>query len=203
MRVTAVSLLKWSETTKTRNEEQPWNATKMSPSEMIHANVEGLFQHLSTAFVAATGKRHWSKTSQSDQTLCHNSTSSFELASCLSFSQDVVTTRRNHSSLTNAYEIPNICKCSEHSQNNTKYCYILDAQHLGGLFPRLGIPSQDVARRTSNSLPEPPGTRTKASQDEQQPPRKNQTVKHNSPMMPSSCSCARWLLAFGKYGWPQ
>ena len=36
----------------------------------------------------------------------------------------------------------------------------------------------------------------------QQAPRKNQTLKHNSPLMPSSCLSARCELAYGKHGWP-
>ena len=39
-------------------------------------------------------------------------------------------------------------------------------------------------------------------QDESRAPRKNQILKHNSPMMPSSCWGARWILAYGKYGRP-
>ena len=39
-------------------------------------------------------------------------------------------------------------------------------------------------------------------QDESRAPRKNQILKHNSPMMPPSCLGARWILAYGKYGWP-
>ena len=39
-------------------------------------------------------------------------------------------------------------------------------------------------------------------QDEQQAPRKNQILKHNRPMTPSSCLGARWILAYGTYGWP-
>ena len=31
---------------------------------------------------------------------------------------------------------------------------------------------------------------------------KDQTLKHNSPMLPTSCMCARWKLTYGKYGWP-
>ena len=38
--------------------------------------------------------------------------------------------------------------------------------------------------------------------DEQQAPRQNQTQKHNSPMMPSSCLGVRRLLAYGKHRWP-
>ena len=120
MEVTAGPLLKWSETTSTRNEEESWNARRISSSEMIHTIVEGLFQWLSTEFVAATGKRHLSTTSEREETSCHNSTSASKLASCLSFSRDVITTRGNHSSFTNAYELPNKCNCPKHSQNNMK-----------------------------------------------------------------------------------
>ena len=42
---------------KDKKEEQSWNATKISPSEVIHTIVKSLFQQLSTAFVAA----HWQK----------------------------------------------------------------------------------------------------------------------------------------------
>ena len=162
MGVTGRSLLKWSEKTSTRN-EQSWNATRISSSGMIHTIVEGLLQQLSTAFVAAIGKKQWSTTSERDQTSCHNSMSASKLASCLSISRDVFTTRGNHSSFTDVYETPNICNCTEHSQNDKKYCCKLDAQPMGGLFTRLGASSQDVARPTSNSLPELPGTTTKAS----------------------------------------
>ena len=64
--VTALYLLKWSETKKTKNEEQTWNATGRSPSASRHTIFEGLFQQLSTTFVAAAGKKHWSNTSQMD-----------------------------------------------------------------------------------------------------------------------------------------
>ena len=43
--------------------------------DMIHTIVEGLLQQLSTAFVAATGKGHWSTTSKRDQQSCPNGTS--------------------------------------------------------------------------------------------------------------------------------
>ena len=126
---------------------------------MIQSIVKSLFQQLSTAFAADTGKRHWSTTSERDQTSCHNSMSASKLASCLSCSRDVMTTRGNNSSFfTNAYELPNICKCPEHSQNNLKYCQKLDAQPMGGLRTRLGTSSQDVATPTSNSSPESPAT---------------------------------------------
>ena len=152
-----------SETTSTRNGEQSWNVTRISSSEMIHAIIEGLFLQLATAFVAAVRRRHWSTNSKRHQTSCHNGTSASKLAACLSFSQDAITTRRNHSSFTNVYEKPNICHCPEHRQNKMKYCHKLDAQPKGGLFTRLGNSSQDIAHPTSNSLPEPPGTTAKAS----------------------------------------
>ena len=114
---------------------------------MIHTIVEGLLQQLSTAFVAATGKMHWSTTSEKDQTLRHNGTAASPLALCLNFSRDVIT----------------ILKCPKYSQNNIRYCQKLDAQPMGDLFSRLGTSSQDVARPTSNSLPEPPGITAKAS----------------------------------------
>ena len=44
-----------------------------------------------------------------------------------------------------------------------RYCHKLDAQPMGDLFSSLGTSSQDVARPTSNSLPEQPGTTAKAS----------------------------------------
>ena len=43
------------------------------------------------------------------------------------------------------------------------YCHKLDAQPMGDLFSKLGTSLQDVARHTSNSLPEQPGTTAKAS----------------------------------------
>ena len=134
---------------------------KKSTSDMIHAIVEGLFQQLSTAFVAATGKRHWSNPSRRDQTSCHNSASSSNLASCLSFSRDVITSRRKYSSFTNSYEIPRIFNCPEHSRNNIRYCHKLDAQPMGDLSSRLGTSSQNVARPTSNSFPEQPRNNSK------------------------------------------
>ena len=42
-------------------------------------------------------------------------------------------------------------------------CNKIDAQPVGGLCRRLGTSSQDVARPTSNSLPEPPATQANAS----------------------------------------
>ena len=56
-----------------------------------------------------------------------------------------------------------IFKCPEPSQNNMRYCHKVDAQPMEDLFPRLGTSSQDVTRPTSNSFPEPPGTKTTAS----------------------------------------
>ena len=135
---------------------------KISTPDMIHTIVERLFQQVSTAFVAATGKRHWSNTSQRDQTSRHNSTSSSNLASCLSLSRDVITTR-NHSSFTNAYEILRIFNGPKLSRNNMRYCHKLDAQPMGDLFSRLGTSSQDVARATLTSLPEQPGATAKVS----------------------------------------
>ena len=92
MGVTAGSLLKWSETTSRRNEEQSRTATEIFPSDMIYTIVEGLFQQLLTAFAVGTGKRHWSTTSEKDQTSCHNSTTASKLASRLNFSRDVIAT---------------------------------------------------------------------------------------------------------------
>ena len=175
------------------------NATRVSPSEMIHTNVEGLFQQLLTMFATGTGKRYWSTTSGRDETSCHNSTSASKLASCLSFSRDVFKTRGNQSSFTNANEKPNICKCPKHSQNNMEYCHKLDAQPMGGLSTRLGTSSHDVACPNSNSLPE---HNQRQLEDERQPHRKNQTLKHNSPMRPSSRLSARSELVYGKPKWP-
>ena len=93
---------------KHKNEEQSGNATRVSLSEMIHTNVEGLFQQLLTTFATGTGKRYWSTTSGRDETSCHNSTSASKLASCLSFSRDAIKTRGNQSSFTNANEKPNM-----------------------------------------------------------------------------------------------
>ena len=121
----------------------------ISTSDMIHTIVKGLFQQLSTPFVAATGKRHWSNTSQRDQMSCHNSTSSSNLASRLSFSWVVITTRGNHSSFTNAYEIPVILTVPNIAKNIMIYCHKLDAQPMGDLFSILGTSSQNVARPTS------------------------------------------------------
>ena len=111
---------------------------ELSTSDMLHTIGEGLFQQLSTAFVAATGKRQWSNTSQRDQTSSHNSTSSPKLAACLSFSRDVIPIRGNHSSFTDTYEIPKMFNYPEHSRNIMRYCHKLDAQPMGDLFSRLG-----------------------------------------------------------------
>ena len=129
---------------------------------MIHAIVEGLFQQFSTAFVAATGKKHWSNTSERDQAPCHNSTSASTLAPCLNFSRDVITTKRKHSNFTDTFETSRTFNCHEHSQNNVRYCHKLDAQPMGDLFSRLGTSSQDVAHPTLNSIPEQPKTTAKA-----------------------------------------
>ena len=93
---------------------------KIPTSDMIDTIVEGLFQQLSTAFVATAGKRHWSNTSRGDQASRHNSTLSSNLAPCLSFSWDVITIRRNQSSFTDGYEIPRIFNCPEHSQKQNE-----------------------------------------------------------------------------------
>ena len=75
------------------NRHKKWGAIterhKKSSSEMIHTIIERSFQLLSTAFVAALGKRHWSTTSERDQRSCHNSRSMSKLVSCLSCSWDV------------------------------------------------------------------------------------------------------------------
>ena len=179
------------------------NHHKFFTSDMIHTIVEGLFQQLSTVFVAATGKRHWSSTSQRDQTSRHSSTSSSHLASCLSFNRDVITTREKHSSFTKAYEIPRTFNCLDYSQNNMRYCHKLDAQPMGDLFSRLGTSSQDVARPTSNSFPEQPVLTAKASSGQAAGSSAlNHTLKHNSPMMSSSCLGARCSLLYGKIAWP-
>ena len=75
---------------------------------------------------------------------------------------------------------------------------------MGGLCTRLGTSPQDVAGPNSNSRSDRPGRQAKAKhpQDEKQAPQKNQTMKRNGPMMPSSCLSARCRLAYGKYGWP-
>ena len=136
---------------------------KISTSDKIHPFVEGLFQQLSIAFVAATGKSTGTlpaKGTKGRVTTARRSAST--LASCLNFNRNI-TTRRNHSSFTNAYEIPKVLKCPEQSQNNIRQCRKLDAQPMKDLFSRLGSSSQDVARPTSNSLPQPPRTTAKAS----------------------------------------
>ena len=42
-----------------------------------------------------------------------------------------------------------------------RYCHKLDAQPMGDLFSGLGTSSQDVARPSSNSFPQQPGTTAK------------------------------------------
>ena len=93
---------------------------RICTSDVIHTNVEGLFQQLSTAFVAATLKRHGSTTSKRHQTSSHNGTPTPTLAPRLGFNWDVIAIRRNHGTFTNAYEISNIINCPEHCQNNMK-----------------------------------------------------------------------------------
>ena len=39
-------------------------------------------------------------------------------------------------------------------------------------------------------------------QGNQQAPWRNETLKHNDPMMPFSCLSAGCELVYGKYGWP-
>ena len=88
--------------------------------DVIHTNVEGLFQQLPTAFVAATRKKHGGTTSKRHQTSGHDSTPTPTLAPRLGFSWDVIAIRRNYSTFTNAYETSNIINCPEHCQNNMK-----------------------------------------------------------------------------------
>ena len=88
--------------------------------DVIHTNVEGLFQQLPTAFVAATRKSHGGTTSKRHQTSGHDGTPTSILAPCLCFRWDVIAIRRNHSTFTNAYEKSNIISCPEHCQNDIK-----------------------------------------------------------------------------------
>ena len=88
--------------------------------DVIHTNVEGLFQQLPTAFVVATRKRHEGTTSKRHQTSGHDGTPTPTLAPRLGFSSDVIAIRRSHGTFTNAYEISNITTCPERCQNNMK-----------------------------------------------------------------------------------
>ena len=130
---------------------------------MIHTIVERFFQQLSTIIAASTVYRQRSSTSERNQTSCRNNTSASTLASRINFSWDVIPTRTNHNSFTNAYEIPSISKRLEHRQSNLKDCHKLDARTMGEPCTRLGTSTQDVPHTTSNSLPEPPITQTNAS----------------------------------------
>ena len=94
----------FAKTTNTRNGEQSWNVTEKSPSETIHTIVERFFQQRSTTLAAGTSKMHWSTTSESYQTSCHNGTSASRLASRFNLIWVVNPTRRNQNSFTNAYE---------------------------------------------------------------------------------------------------
>ena len=133
---------------------------KISTSDMIHTNVEGLFQQLLTAFVAATGKSHWSTTSERDQTSCHNGTSASTLASCVNFIRDVITSSRPDE------VIEALLKPRKHQKHSnvpsiakTISDIVTSLMHNPwDLFSLLGTSSQHVARPTSNSLPEPTGT---------------------------------------------
>ena len=166
---------------------------------MIHTIVECLFQQLLTAFAAATGTRHWSTTSERNQKSCHNCTSASILASCLNFSRDVITTRKNDSSLINANEIPKTFKCPEHSQNKMKNVMHNPWEH--------SLQGWVLHRRMSHAQPQTHFRnhlehKQRHRQDEQPALRKNQTLRHNSPMMPPSCLSARCELVYGNYGWP-
>ena len=93
---------------------------QLCTSDVIHSNVEGLFQQLPTELVAATCKSHGGTTSKRHQTSGHDGMPTPTLAPRLGFSWYVITIRRNHSTFINTYEITNLINCHEHCQNDIK-----------------------------------------------------------------------------------
>ena len=128
----------------------------------------------------------------------HNGTSASRLARRFNFSWDVITTRRNPSSFTNAYGKPITFQGPESGYEN---CHNFDAKTMGGICTRLGNSSQHLERPKSSSLPELPGAGSNVS-PVLQAPRKTQTPKHNSPMMPTSRLSARCERVYAKYEGP-
>ena len=120
----------------------------------------------------------------------------------LRVSASVDTTKENHSSFTNAYEIPNIWNCAEHSQNN--WNVVPNLMHNTW---EDSLKGWVLHRRMSHAPPQihfqnHPERQEKHPQDEPHAPEKNQTLKYKNPMLPSSSLGARRILAYGKHGWP-
>ena len=94
--------------------------TRIRTPDVIHTNVEGFFQQLTTALVAATSKRRGGTTGKRHQTTGHDGTSTPTLTPRLHFSWHVIAIRRPLGTITNAYEISNLFNCPEHRQKNIK-----------------------------------------------------------------------------------
>ena len=120
-------------------------------------------------------------TSEKYQTSCHNGTSASTLAPSLNFSWDIITTRRNHSGFTDAYEIPKILKCPKLSQktisDNVTNLMHNPWENFSQDWVRhrrmLHAPSQTDFRNH-------PEQQQKHLQDEEQAARKCQILKHIS-----------------------
>ena len=67
--------------------------TRIRTSDVIHTNVEGFFQQLTTALVAATSQRHGGTNSKRHQTSGHDGTPTSTLAPRLGFSWHIIATR--------------------------------------------------------------------------------------------------------------
>ena len=94
--------------------------TRIRTPDVIHTNVEGFFQQLTTALVATTSKRRGGTTDKRHQTTGHDGTSTPTLAPRLHFRWHVIAIRRPLGTITNAYEISNLFNCPEHRQTNIK-----------------------------------------------------------------------------------
>ena len=129
---------------------------------------------------------HWSTTIERAQISCCKSTSASKLASCLSFSRDVIATRRNQSSFTNAYIIPQIDQRPEHSHSNinivTSLMHNPWEDSVQGCVPHRSMSHAQPQIRFWNH----PDRKQRHLQVKQQAPRKSQTLKHKISLMPSS-----------------
>ena len=94
--------------------------TRIRTPDVIHTNVEGFFQQLTTALVAATSKTRGGTTGKRHQTKGHDGTSTPILAPRLHFRWHVITVRQTQGTITNAYGIPNIIKMSRTLPQNVK-----------------------------------------------------------------------------------
>ena len=138
--------------------------TRIRTPDVIHTNVKGFFQQLTTALVAATSKKRGGTTGKRHQTTGHDGTSTPTLAPRLHFSWHVIAIRRPLGTITNAYEISNLFNCPEHRQKNIKELIQTSSTTHGRSFtisgnvivrrwtPHLKFTSGQIRNNISNSI---------------------------------------------------